>query len=594
MAKKKDDAVTLRYHKVAFDTTVMGNDKQQPMICAGSHTGIYPWTVSDWLTKKLEKRKYQFVTLENEFLKVDIVPDLGGHISQATDKITGEDFFHSPPKLQYGLILLRGFWTNLGVEFNFPRGHTVNSFETVDHTTIEKADGTKGVVVGLQDKMSRMYWQVTISLTPGERRFRVDVLLLNGTNRTQRWYFWQNAGGISHKDVELIAPTKYAYGGWGKKTISIPEEDGDDIRYICRDGGVGEYFLYNRDTYFGYHDHSRDFGVLHTDDPDQVKGNKFFHWGVGPSSDELWKEILGHDHCYFEFQTGPLHTQHHYEFMGQGDQRVFHNYWLPNTLFPVDAANHAGALKFKNGKKGLKIEFSPMVNMEDWKITVISKEGKSETISFSCKVGKIVEIDLPVVKSKEDIDLLQVTDTNEAEQLRWPKLKKELTLEEANEVVASSYVGPEAEKPENIFKDAVFVAQSGNYEPAEKLFKRLLKKKSGHTGALYHIGIMKMLSGLTVEAAKWFKKAIASKGKSEEDKNYKIEAGLELVQVNIEKEDYTAAKKMLVDLLEKKKVAGTQEDRSRILLAKLFSLKGSPDDALSTLDKIKRKRKSKL
>jgi len=43
MAKKKDDAVTLRYHKVAFDTTVMGNDKQQPMICAGSHTGIYPW-----------------------------------------------------------------------------------------------------------------------------------------------------------------------------------------------------------------------------------------------------------------------------------------------------------------------------------------------------------------------------------------------------------------------------------------------------------------------------------------------------------------------------------------------------------------------
>lgn len=95
----------------------------------------YPYTIRDALTDVVRPQRWRTLHLENEYLSVTVLPDLGGHIYTARDRISGRELFYANPSIKKALIGYRGACAALGVEFNFPVSHNWVSMSPVDFAT---------------------------------------------------------------------------------------------------------------------------------------------------------------------------------------------------------------------------------------------------------------------------------------------------------------------------------------------------------------------------------------------------------------------------------------------------------------------------
>ena len=76
--------------------------------------------------------RWQAVHLENEWLRLMVLPELGGRIHVGYDKTTGYDFFYRNNVIKPALVGLAGPWISGGVEFNWPQHHRPATFLPID------------------------------------------------------------------------------------------------------------------------------------------------------------------------------------------------------------------------------------------------------------------------------------------------------------------------------------------------------------------------------------------------------------------------------------------------------------------------------
>ena len=89
----------------------------------GSTGKVYPLPVTEKISDTKEDVVYKAVFLENEYLKVMILPELGGRIQRAYDKTNGYDFVYYNHVIKPALVGLTGPWISGGIEFNWPQHH---------------------------------------------------------------------------------------------------------------------------------------------------------------------------------------------------------------------------------------------------------------------------------------------------------------------------------------------------------------------------------------------------------------------------------------------------------------------------------------
>jgi len=106
--------------QVKFSTTVKG-------------AIVYPYTMQDHLYRTKEDRTYKHLYrtkedrtykalfLENEYLKVTCLPELGGRLHSVLDKTTGAETFHLNNVIKPSMIAMRGAFISGGVEWNTVR-----------------------------------------------------------------------------------------------------------------------------------------------------------------------------------------------------------------------------------------------------------------------------------------------------------------------------------------------------------------------------------------------------------------------------------------------------------------------------------------
>ena len=114
-------------------TYEVGPEDPSPSFHRAGFWSIYPYNMQDDLTLERKDKTYRAVFLENGYLRLIILPELGGHLYSAQDKTTGHELFYRNNVVKPGLVALRGAWISGGVEFNFPKGHTVTTVSLVDH-----------------------------------------------------------------------------------------------------------------------------------------------------------------------------------------------------------------------------------------------------------------------------------------------------------------------------------------------------------------------------------------------------------------------------------------------------------------------------
>src|SRR5882762_8544670 len=108
---------------------------------------VYPYPFLDALSNKRTDKTWKAVYLENEYLRVSVLPELGGHIYQIFDNTTNRDVLYSNPVMKYAMVALRGAWVSGGIEWNFPDGHTLTTVSPIDYAMRMESYGSAAVPV---------------------------------------------------------------------------------------------------------------------------------------------------------------------------------------------------------------------------------------------------------------------------------------------------------------------------------------------------------------------------------------------------------------------------------------------------------------
>jgi hypothetical protein len=160
---------------------------------------VYPYPMRNGFTKKRLDHVWRALRLENEYLNCIVLPDLGGHLYSCKDKLSGQEMFYANLSAKKAPVGLRGAWVAMGIEMNFPVGHTWTTVSPVDFATVQNPDGSASIWVGDIDRVDEMQWRVEFVLRPGSTVLEQNVYFDNRSPIRHRYYWWNNAG-ISRVD----------------------------------------------------------------------------------------------------------------------------------------------------------------------------------------------------------------------------------------------------------------------------------------------------------------------------------------------------------------------------------------------------------
>ncbi|HCM78031.1 MAG TPA: DUF5107 domain-containing protein [Cytophagales bacterium] len=346
---------------------------------------IYPYFRFDGYTDKAVNKNWKVVELENDYIKVMILPEIGGKIWTAIEKSTGKPFIYFNQVVKFRDIAMRGAWTSGGIEANYGIiGHTPNCSTPVDYWNEKKADGSVSCFIGTLDLLTQTYWTLEINLPKDKAFFTTRSFWHNSTGVEQPYYTWMNAGLKAAGNLQFIYPgNKYLghngeYGDW-----PINKSNGKDISYY-ENNNFGQYKSYHvfgqYNNFFGGYWHEEDFGMgryaTYADKP----GKKIWIWGLSQQG-MIWEKLLTDTNGqYVEVQSGRLFNQtaelstytpfKHRGFAPYGTDE-WTEYWFPviGTKGFVQA-NPYGSLNATIREGKLVIAFSPLQNFdEELKVT---------------------------------------------------------------------------------------------------------------------------------------------------------------------------------------------------------------------------------
>ena len=335
--------------------------------------------------------------LENDYIRVTVIPAIGGKIWGAVEKSSGKEFIYFNHAVKFRNIAMRGPWTSGGVELNFGIiGHAPTTASPVDYLTRRNDDGSASCLVSAFDMITRTWWQVEVNLQPDKAFFTTSTVWRNTTPFPRPYYHWMNAGYRAADDLTFIFPGQY-YIGHGGDVHSWPfdEEKRDLSRYAAHafGGAKSMHVMGNYNDFYGaYYENDR-FGSVHYSAFNDKLGMKIFLWGLSRSG-MIWEDLLTDtDGQYVELQSGRLYNQAVTESgFTPFKQHAFapcatdtwREYWYPvKETGGMVKANEAGALNVVRTGDGVTLSLSPVQRIDD-ELTVYAGEERiySEHLSL--------------------------------------------------------------------------------------------------------------------------------------------------------------------------------------------------------------------
>lgn len=328
----------------------------------GAKATFYPYPVQDVLTDIKTNKSYKALLLENDYIQISVIPELGGRIWSAMDKVNGYDFFYRQHVVKPALIGMLGAWISGGVEWNVPHHHRASSFMPVDFTTTTNGDGSATIWVGEIELRHRMKWLVGMTLYPDRSYLELTCKVFNRTPFAWPMLFWINPAVHANTNYQVLFPPstewvtqhgKPEFASWPVARQNYGGSDytrGVDISWWKNHDTPKSFFAWNyEDDWFGGYDHGRQAGVIHWADHHLGPGKKFFEWGNGPEG-EMWTKILTDDDGpYLELMAGAWSdNQPDYSWIQPGETREWKHWWYPiRNMGGVKAATRDAAVNLE-------------------------------------------------------------------------------------------------------------------------------------------------------------------------------------------------------------------------------------------------------
>ncbi len=333
----------------------------------GSSGKVYPNPFTDRVALTKEDRSYRAIFLENEFVQLMILPEIGGRIHAATDKTNGYDFFYRQNVIKPALVGLLGPWISGGVEFNWPQHHRPSTYMPVHAAVEQDAGGGCTVWLSEHDPMLRMKGMVGIRLAPGRSIVEARVRLFNRTPLPQTFLWWANVAVRVHDQYQSFFPPDVTFvADHARRAIStfpvarnhyygVDYRPGTDISWY-RNIPVPTSYMVTESKYdfCGGYDHARRAGVVHTSNHHIAPGKKMWTWGNAEFGHAWDRNLTDEDGPYVELMAGAYtDNQPDFSWLQPYETKTFSQYWYPiQEIGPAKNANTEAALnlEFREGK----------------------------------------------------------------------------------------------------------------------------------------------------------------------------------------------------------------------------------------------------
>ena len=284
---------------VTIPTYEIGKAEKAPMflekrVYQGSSGVVYPYPVIESISDEKVDKDYKAVYLENEYIKVMILPELGGRIQMAYDKIKQRHFVYYNHVVKPALVGLAGPWISGGIEFNWPQHHRPSTFMPVDCDIVENEDGSVTVWVNEMERMFHQKGMAGFTLRPGCACLEIQGRVSNRTNLPQTFLWWANpAVEVNDAYQSVFPPDVNAVFDHGKRAVSsfpiatgtyykMDYSAGVDISNYKNIPVPTSYMAVNSKYDFeGGYENDTKGGMLHVASHHFSPGKKQWTWGNG-------------------------------------------------------------------------------------------------------------------------------------------------------------------------------------------------------------------------------------------------------------------------------------------------------------------------
>ena len=314
----------------------------------GATGRLYPLPYSDGITDEKRDVSYEVYTLENEYIKTQILPEIGGKILSGYDKIGDYDFIYHNHVIKPALVGLAGAWISGGIEFNWPQHHRPTTFLPVEAAAEENDDGSRTVWVGEVEPFNRQKGMVGVTVEPGRSYIRAKVRLYNRTSQVQLFMWWANLAVSVNNDYRTVFPpdVEWANDHDRRAVISWPVAKGVYKTARPFDYGAGtdlsrydsvrvpSSFMVSQgqsdmDFLSGY-DEGRQKGIVTVADHHIAPGKKLWTWGHGDFGAMWCSNLTDSDGPYIELMTGAYtDNQPDFTWLMPYETREFEQVWYP-------------------------------------------------------------------------------------------------------------------------------------------------------------------------------------------------------------------------------------------------------------------------
>jgi tetratricopeptide (TPR) repeat protein len=404
----------------------------------GTSGRVYPYPFLDKLSDERAPRDYEAVYLENEYLRLMMLPELGGRIYEALDKTNGYNFIYRQHVIKPALIGLLGAWISGGVEFNWPQHHRPSTFMPTHHLIEKRSDGSATVWLSENDPLQRMKGMVGICLYPGKSFFEMKVQLYNRTPDVQTFLWWINVGIHVHEEYQVVFPPDVTVvTDHSKRSMShypVSHETYYGIDYSNNGAGTDlswfgaipiptSYFVWDTNyDYFGGYDHCADAGIIHTANRYIAPGKKMFTWGAGEFARGWESNLTDEDGLYIELMAGVYtDNQPDFSWLQPYETKTFSQFLYPvQQIGLAKNANRIAALNLEGAGATITVGVAVTERLANASVALTAGDEVllERTLDLAPDAPLVAEVTRPADVADTDL-LLRLLDAEGHEVLRY-------------------------------------------------------------------------------------------------------------------------------------------------------------------------------
>jgi len=615
--------------EINLPTYEIGKEEKNPVflekrVYQGSSGSVYPYPVIEKISDLKVDKTYHVIFIENYYLKVMILPELGGRVHMAYDKIKKRHFVYYNQVVKPALVGLTGPWISGGIEFNWPQHHRPSTFLPVDSCIETNVDGSMTVWCNEVERMSRTKGAQGFTLYPDHAYLEVNVKIYNRTPFPQTFLWWANPAVVVNEHYHSVFPPDVnAVFDHGKRDVSsFPIARGVYYKQDYSAGvDISKYknipvptsfmAINSKYDFVGGYETNAGGGLLHVANHNVSPGKKQWTWGNSDFGQAWDRNLTDEDGPYIELMTGVYtDNQPDFSWLQPYEEKSWKQYFMPYSevgyvknatkdalvnlliekgsvsIILYTTGDYAARVVLKNNQDQMIFEKQILVSPENPYKEVITVFSKS-----------MDELKLQVFDDKGEIMVEYTDEKQEVKPLPEPakaaKNPKDIAMQEQLFLTglhieqyrhatynAMDYYQEALNRDEGDVRCnnaiGLLLMRKGRFQKAEKYFRKAIETLTGKNPnpydgePYYQLGLCYKIQGKNDEAYKALFKATWSMA-------WQDAAYLSLAQIDTEKGEYTQA----LDNVERSLVRNWHNHKARQLKSSILRKLGRKEEALA-------------